>query len=159
MISVDFFKTYYTCVRNFFMKKILFSLLLAFCSVTLIACQSQTEEIILLDNVSDISISTSNGYGGLNENYIISIDREEAISSFGEVLKNAKGKNQDVDVSNEKPDYDILIRYENGDTQGLHLLLGNAGDESIITYIGDEKNGYIVSPENTNELRKLLDVQ
>lgn len=141
------------------MKKRLLSVLLAFCSITLIACQSQNEEITLLDNVSDISISKSNGYGGLNENYILSINREEAISGFKEVLKNAKGKNQDVDVFNEKPDYDILIRYENGDTQGLHLLLGYAGDESVITYIGHEKNGYIVSPEDTNELRKLLDAQ
>ena len=46
----------------------------------------------LLDNVSDISISKSNGYGGLNENYILSINREEAISRFEEVLKNAKEK-------------------------------------------------------------------
>ncbi|AWE07769.1 hypothetical protein DCE79_10395 [Lysinibacillus sp. 2017] len=141
------------------MKKRLLSVLLAFCSVTLIACQSQNEEITLLDNVSDISISKSNGYGGLNENYILSINREEAISGFKEVLKKAKGKNQDVDVINEKPDYDILIRYENGDTHGLHLLLGNAGDESVITYTGHEKYGYIVSPEDTNELRKLLDAQ
>ena len=141
------------------MKKRLLSVLLAFCSVTLIACQSQNEEITSLDNVSDISISKSNGYGGLNENYILSINREEAISGFKEILKKAKGKNQDVDVINEKPDYDILIRYENGDTQGLHLLLGNAGDESVITYIGHENYGYIVSLEDTNELRKLLGAQ
>ena len=60
-------------------------------------------------------------------------------------------------MTKEKPDFDILIRYENGDTQGLHLLLGNEGDERVITYIGHEKYGYIVSPEDTNELRKLLD--
>ena len=79
-----------------------------------------------------------------------------AISGFKEILKKAKGKNQDVDVINEKPDYDILIRYENGDTQGLHLLLGNAGDESVITYIGHEKYGYIVSPEDINKLKNIL---
>lgn len=140
------------------MKKLLLSLLLAFCSITLIACQSQNEGVTLLDDVSGISISKSNGYGGLNEDYFLSI-QDETISAFEEVLKNAKRKSQDVDVTYEKPDYDILVRYENGDTQGLHLLLGNQGEESVIMFIGHENNGYIVSAEDTNELRSVLDVQ
>ncbi len=139
------------------MKKLLSSLLLAFCSVSLIACQPQNEEMTL-GSVSDISISISNGYGGLNENYFLSINQEEAISGFEGILKNAKEIRRDVNVNNEKPDYDILIRYENDGTHGLHLLLGNVGEESIIMFIGHEENGYIVSPKDTNELRKLLDV-
>jgi len=138
-------------------KKLLLSLFLTFCSITLIACQSQNEEITLLDIVSDISISKSNGYGGLNESYFLTFNQEETISDFEEVLKNARGKKQKVDTVKDKPDYDILVRYENGETQGLHLLLGNVGEESIIMYIGYEENGYIVSPKDTNELRKLLD--
>lgn len=139
------------------MKKLLSLLLLAFCSVSLIACQPQNEEMTL-GSVSDISISISNGYGGLNENYFLSINQEEAISGFEGILKNAKEIKRDVNVNNEKPDYDILIRYENDGTHGLHLLLGNIGEESILMFIGHEENGYIVSPKDTNELRKLLDV-
>ena len=141
------------------MKKLLLSLLLTFCGVTLIACQSQNEEMILLDSVSDISISKSNGYGGLNDSYILTINQKETISGFEKVLKNAKQKKQKVDTIKGKPDYDILVRYENGETHGLHLLLGNIEEESIIIYIGHEENGYIVSPKDTNELRKFLDVK
>ncbi|WP_117170257.1 hypothetical protein [Paraliobacillus sediminis] len=141
------------------MKKLLLTVLLAFCSVTLVACQSQYEGIALLNNVSNVSISKSNGYGGLSENYFLLINQEETLSGFEEVLKSVKGKSQNVDTTNEKPDYDILIRYENGDTQGLHLLLGNLEEESLIMYIGHEKNGYIVSPKDTNELRMVLDIQ
>ena len=64
-----------------------------------------------------------------------------------------------MDVTNEKPDYDILIRYENGDTHGLHLLLGNVEEESIIMYIGHENKGYVISPKDTNKLRRILDIQ
>lgn len=141
------------------MKKLLLSLLLTFCGVTLIACQSQNEEMILLDSVSDISISKSNGYGGLNDSYILTINQKETISGFEKVLKNAKQKKQKVDTIKGKPDYDILVRYENGETHGLHLLLGNIEEESIIIYIGHEDHGYIVSPKDTNELRKFLDVK
>mgnify|MGYP003489006184 FL=1 len=143
--------------RGFVIKKLLSSLLLVFCSVSLIACQPQNEEMTL-GSISEISISISNGYGGLNENYFLLNKQEETISSFEVILKNAKEIRQDVNVNNEKPDYDILIRYENDGTQGLHLLLGNVGEESIIMFIGHEENGYIVSPKDTNELRKLLDV-
>lgn len=140
------------------MEKLLLSFFLTFCSVALIACQSQNEEMTLLDSVSDISISKSNGYGGLNESYFLTINQKETISGFEEVLKNAKGKKQKVDTIKEGPDYDILVRYENGETHGLHLLLGNVEEETIIMYIGHEENGYIISPKDTNELRKLLDV-
>ena len=143
--------------RGFVIKKLLSSLLLVFCSVSLIACQPQNEEMTL-GSISEISISISNGYGGLNENYFLSNKQEETISIFEVILKNAKEIRQDVNVNNEKPDYDILIRYENDGTQGLHLLLGNVGEESIIMFIGHEENGYIISPKDTNELRKLLDV-
>lgn len=133
--------------------------LLLFCTLTLFACQSQSEEMEVFDHISEISISNSNGYGGLNKNYVVSINQTEAILTFEEVLKNARGKNQNVDVTNGKPDYDILIRYENGDTNGLHLILGNTGAESIVMYIGHENTGYFISPEETNKIRELLDVQ
>ena len=141
------------------MKQLFLLLFLSFCALTLFACQSQSEEMKLLGNISEISISNSNGYDGLNENYFVFINQTEAILGFEEVLKNARGKNQDVDVINGKPDYDILIRYENGDTNGLHFILGNTGAESIVMNIGHENIGYFISPEETNKIRKLLNVQ
>jgi hypothetical protein len=140
------------------LKKILLCFLFITCSFALIACQTQVEEMKLADNVTDISISKSNGYGGLNENYILSINQVESISGFENVLQNAKKISQDVDVTNETPDYDLLISYENGETRGLHLLLGNPGEESVIMYIGHEKKSYMVSPKETKKLRTLLDV-
>lgn len=78
---------------------------------------------------------------------------------FEEVLHIAKGQKQKVDVINSKPDYDFLIHYENGNTHGLHLLLGNSGEESVFMYIGHENMGYIISPEDTSKLRNLVDFQ
>ncbi|SDO68899.1 hypothetical protein [Halobacillus aidingensis] len=141
------------------MKKLLLLFHLAFCSITLIACQSHMEESTLLDSVSDISISKSNGYGGLNENYSVSINQSKDISTFNGILKNAKRVNRKVDVNNEKPDYDILVRYENGETHGLHLVLGNEGEESIVMHIGHEKNGFNVSSEDTKVLKSIIDIQ
>ncbi len=112
------------------LKKILFILLLSFCTLLLFACQSQEKEMMMLDDISSISISKSSGYGGINENYIATIDNDTTISRFKEALKDAEGREQKVNVDTEKPDYDILIRYENGETHGLHLVLGNTGEKS-----------------------------
>lgn len=71
-------------------------------------------------------------------------------------MQNSKKISQEVDVTNETPDYDLLLSYENGETRGLHLLLGKPGKESLIMYIGHEKKGYMVSPKETKKLRTLL---
>ncbi|WP_198153600.1 hypothetical protein [Thalassobacillus sp. C254] len=81
--------------------------------------------MMMLDDISSTSISKSSDYGGINENYIATIDNDTTISRFEEALKDAEGREQKVNVDTEKPDYDILIRYENGETHGLHLVLGN----------------------------------
>lgn len=136
------------------MKHLLLLLLLSFTTLIIISCQSQTKEMTLLDDVSGLSISKSNGYGGLNENYFASFSQKEMISNFEEILKNAKGTTQGI--TNKTPSYDILVRYENGSTQGLHLILGSEGEESVFMYIGYE-DSYTVSPEDTHKLKNSID--
>src|SRR5690625_286169 len=103
----------------------------------------------LLDKITSISISESDGYGGINEKYFLKIDEEANISKIEEVLQNAEGKRQKIDVAKDRPDYDLLIRYENGETHLLHLVLGNTGEKSRIMYIGHENNGFDILHEDT----------
>ncbi|SFL54079.1 hypothetical protein SAMN04487943_102133 [Gracilibacillus orientalis] len=137
------------------MRNIFLLLLLFFSALTLIGCQSQSKEMMLLDNVSSISISESKGYGGLNENYFASFNQDEIIAEFEEIFKNTEVTNQDATY--ETPTYDILVRYENDATHGLHLILGDEGEESLFIYVGNENNIYSVSSEATNKLRKMID--
>src|SRR5699024_2796721 len=139
------------------LKKLHLLLTLFLCTLLLCACQSQEEKMMLIDNITSISVSESDGYGGMNEDYFTTIDRYALISKFEEVVKNAEGKKQKVDVYEEKPDYDILVRYHNGDTHGLHLVLENTGKKSRIMYIGHEQNGFDISPGDTKILRDILE--
>lgn len=141
------------------MKKIILSLTLSFCGLLLFACQTQDKEMTMLDDISSVSIAESDGYGGINENYITTIDKDTIISIFEKAFENAEGRKQKVDVNTEKPDYDILIHYENGETNGLHLVLGNTGEMSRVMYVGHENNGFDISPESTKEIRGVLDNQ
>ena len=135
------------------------SLSLSFCALLLFACQSQEEEMTLLDNISSISISESDGYGGVKENYFMKIDEDAILSKFEEVFKKAEGRKQKVDVVKEKPDYDILVRYKNSETHLLNLVLGDTGEKSRVMYVGHENTGFDLSAQDTDVLRGILDNQ
>ncbi|MBM7600997.1 uncharacterized lipoprotein YehR (DUF1307 family) [Virgibacillus halotolerans] len=141
------------------MRKMFLSLSLSFCALLLFACQSQEEEITLLDNISSISISESDGYGGVKENYFMTIDEDAILSKFEEVFKKAEGRKQKVDVVKEKPDYDILVRYKNSETHLLNLVLGDTGEKSRVMYVGHENTGFDLSAQDTDVLRGILDNQ
>ncbi|RSL30494.1 hypothetical protein D7Z54_25665 [Salibacterium salarium] len=142
------------------MKKIylLFILALAL-ALALSACQTVHEKIEPLDDISKISISESGGYGGINNDFFMTISEKKTISGIEGVIKRANGKKHVVDVSDDKPDYDLLINYADGGTHLLQLVLGSEGEESIFTYVGHEKNGFYVSPEDTKLLRDSLELQ
>lgn len=141
------------------MRKNIILLTFSFATLLLVACQSQDKQMTMLDEISPISISESEGYGGINENYFKYIDNDELILTFEDTFKNAKGKKHKVDTDTEKPDYDILIRYENGETNGLHLLLGSTEETSRVMYVGYENNGFDISSEDAKKLRNILENQ
>ena len=132
-------------------------LTLSFCTFLVFGCQSQDKEMTLLDNISSVSISESDGYGGMNEKYFMVVVHDAFLSEFEKVLTTAKGNELKVSVYKEIPDYDLLVRYANGETHGLHLKLGNIGEKSRVMYVGNENNGFDISPEDTKILRGILE--
>ncbi|MGM8363913.1 hypothetical protein ACLIBG_00395 [Virgibacillus sp. W0181] len=122
--------------------------------IVLSSCQSSEEEMTILDTITQISISKSEGYGSINDNFFISLDKQEGVSGFEEVMKRATRKR--IGVNNVKPDYDILVQYEDGGTHLLHLILGDEGEESVLMYVGHEKKLYYVSSQATNKLREII---
>jgi len=133
------------------MRKISLFLLLL-CTLTLFACSSSNTGMVLLDDIDSISISESQGYGGLNENYLKTYDEPEIIEVFEDIIKNAKETNQVV--SKSKPDYDIYILYKNGGTHGLHLIIEE--ENSMLMYIGHD-NIFHVSLEDAKVLISMTD--
>src|SRR5699024_6889432 len=118
---------------------------LSFCALLLFACQTQDKEMTMLDDISSVSIAESDGYGGINENYITTIDKDTIISIFEKAFENAEGRKQKVDVNTEKPDYDILIH--------------NTWEMSRLMYVDHENNSFDISPEKTKDIRVVFDNQ
>jgi hypothetical protein len=140
------------------MKKVLFILLITSIILTIAACGVANKEMTLLDHMSSISFSKSQGFGALNKNFSTIYHEKGVVSVFEGVIKNAKGKRENSieNINEDKPDYDILVEYVNGDYHLLHLILGQEGQESILMYVGNEYNLYYVTPEDTKKLRKIV---
>lgn len=117
-------------------------------------CQLQHEKITLLGNISNISVSDFKNYGGLNEKFFLVISDQREITSFEEIIKSAVRKKGTNLVG--KPTYDLLIQYDDGKTHGFHLLLGDKDEESKVLFIGHEEKVFVIKPELTNQLRKLI---
>ncbi|MBW8351065.1 hypothetical protein K0H71_16690 [Bacillus sp. IITD106] len=117
-----------------------------------------TETMVLLDEeISEVNISKSKGFGEMNEEIILTFNDKKSLETFEKAITTAVKQSGKVDVSD--PEYDIMVEYtpEKGalPTHALHLSLGKVNEKSIFMYMMDEA-AYYTSPEMTNKLRKLI---
>lgn len=142
------------------MKAVFSILTILFVAITLIGCQlQQGETMVLLDEkVSEIKISESNGTGEMNEDIILFIKDKKSIDVFKKAITTAVKQPGEVKIS--EPDYDVMVEYEADEgglpTHGMHLWLGKENEKSTLMYITDSSTVYLTSPKITKELRRLI---
>ncbi|CAM3211784.1 hypothetical protein FITA111629_10155 [Filibacter tadaridae] len=126
----------------------------------LVGCLSRTAEtMVLLDEkVSEVKISKSNGFGGMNEDIMQSYTDAESIKTFKNAITTAQKQIGHVDVSD--PEYDVMVEYTSAEegqlpTHGIHLWLGKKNEKSMFMYIDDDEV-YLTSVKNTQKLRLLI---
>ena len=151
-----FMKDFINIEGEDYLKKLLLGVLVIYCTTLLFGCQSP-KEMKLLGDIKEISISEFYKYGGINEEYFVSINQPESLLKFKEIVEDAEKR--DNNTSKEDPNYDLRIQYENGDIHMLHMLLGHQGQESVLMYAGHENRVFYISPKATAELRKILLVE
>lgn len=140
------------------MNRILLIASTIFIVISLFGCQSEKSGMTISGTISEISISESGGFGGLNEDFIFSSNDKYITSNFEGILERSLLDNKKFNITKEKPDYDILIETENHNTNGLHLIFRDTEEEIYITYIGYEDKVFKVSPDDTGLIRELLSI-
>lgn len=136
--------------------KVLYSVLLLLGLSIIIGCQHNQENMVLLDEkVKEINIAKSSGVGDMNQDIFLSIDDRQSINMFEKAIKTAM--KQKSDVNKAKPDYDVMVEYEEGfPTHAIHLWLGEENEESILMYMVGEGETYLTSSKTTNDIRELI---
>ncbi|WP_419392817.1 hypothetical protein [Cytobacillus praedii] len=141
------------------MKAIFSILSIIYAAIIMAACQTQqVEKMVLLDEkISEIKISESEGFGGMNEDIILSFQDKKSIDVFEKAITTAVKQPGKVDIS--EPEYDVMVEYESDKgelpTHGIHLWLGKENEKSTFMYITDDYV-YLTSTQMTKKLRELI---
>ncbi|MGY4688724.1 hypothetical protein [Salibacterium sp. K-3] len=132
------------------MKKSVYVLLLSLvCVIGLFGCKA--EGMPVDRNIKRVNIAESSGFGGLNENFIMSVEDGNKIEYFQALMESAEKEEIKVD----KPNYDMQIIYNDDTNRGLHLSQRKNG-EAALMFIGHEKDVYVASSESSGNVLENL---
>ncbi|WP_058763580.1 hypothetical protein [Exiguobacterium chiriqhucha] len=108
------------------------------------------------DGIEEVRVSESDGFSSFQERDVITFDESEAIRVFEDMLREA---DEIPGVANVVgPEYDIEIRFEDGETDRYYLWLNDDAKSASSLYDADDTNiGYRLPADVTEELINLLE--
>lgn len=108
------------------------------------------------DGIEEVRVSESDGFSSFQERDVITFDESEAIRVFEDMLREA---DELPGVANSVgPEYDIEIRFEDGETDRYYLWLNDDPKSVSSLYDADDTNiGYRLPADVTEELIDLLE--
>jgi|GEM_PF-2116944 len=108
------------------------------------------------DGIEEVRVSESDGFSSFQERNVITFDEPEAIRVFEDMLREA---DELPGVANSVgPEYDIEIRFEDGEMDRYYLWLNDDPKSVSSLYDADDTNiGYRLPADVTEELINLLE--
>ncbi|WP_138859453.1 MULTISPECIES: hypothetical protein [Exiguobacterium] len=122
-------------------------------ALTLTGCGSND---FRTDGIEEVRVSESDGFSSFQERDIVTFDEPESIRVFEDMLREA---DEIPGVANVVgPEYDIEIRFEDGETDRYYLWLNDDAKSVSSLYDADDTNiGYRLPADVTEKLINLLE--
>lgn len=137
------------------MRNCLFSILaLTIFFIFLIGCQTSNKELLQDEDVSKVSISTSNGFGKVNADSPAVYEDQETLDLFKSVVTNAVKQDGIVDVA--EPEFELNVIFADGNKENYYLWVGEKGQKSALMHVKNTHTIYALSEEITDQLVELL---
>ncbi|WEG18930.1 hypothetical protein PQ478_10710 [Alkalihalophilus pseudofirmus] len=125
-------------------------------ALLLTGCLNRGDPMVLLDeNIEQVDVSYSRGGGMINDDILYTYSDEAAIQSFQQIITSARKRPVEITTA---PDYDIVVSYgEHWPLHGIHVWLGEEGEESVFSYLADFEETYVTNANTTKQLRELVE--
>ncbi|WP_214708678.1 MULTISPECIES: hypothetical protein [unclassified Exiguobacterium] len=108
------------------------------------------------DGIEEVRVSESDGFSSFQERDIVTFDESESIRVFEDMLREADELPGVANVVG--PEYDIEIRFEDGEADRYYLWLNDDPKSVSSLYDADDTNvGYRLPADVTEELIELLE--
>ncbi|RHB46756.1 hypothetical protein [Exiguobacterium sp. AM39-5BH] len=109
------------------------------------------------DGIEEVRVSESDGFSSFQERDIVTFDEPESIRVFEDMLREADELPGVANVV--EPEYDIEVRFEDGETDRYYLWLNDDPKSVSSLYDADDTNiGYRLPADVTEELINLLEL-
>ncbi|OLS38370.1 hypothetical protein BTR22_07165 [Alkalihalophilus pseudofirmus] len=111
--------------------------------------------VLLDENIEHVDVSYSRGGGMINDDILYTYSDKAAIQSFQQIITSARKQPLEITTG---PTYDIVVSYgEQLPLHGIHVWLGEEGEESVLTYLPNFEETYVTNANTTKQLRKLVE--
>lgn len=117
------------------------------------ACSSHSN-FELRGEVDEVKISVFQEFSTLNEDYHIFFEDKESIKIFVDAIENSSPISGVVDMP--KGDYDLLLSFNGGDSEGFHLWISETHPTGVIMKIEDTTTAYELTESSRSEILSLL---
>lgn len=122
-------------------------------ALTLTGCGSND---FRTDGIEEVRVSESDGFSSFQERDVVTFDDPEAIRVFEDMLREADELPGIANVVG--PEYDIEIRFEDGEADRYYLWLNDDPKSVSSLYDADDTNiGYRLPADVTEDLINLLE--
>ncbi|WP_208559477.1 hypothetical protein [Marinilactibacillus kalidii] len=109
--------------------------------------EGDEDTVLVDDNLSDFNMSTAEGFGGINEDFFLEIEREPGIEIASEILLSAERREGVVDI--EAPDYHILAVQKNGVERELYAWWDETDPEELLLMNSKDTNTVFTVDESS----------
>lgn len=132
-------------------KRLIIIFLLAILSLT--ACSS-TAKLEINSEVDEIKVSNFIDFGNWNEDYHMFFEEKEHIKTFVDAIEKARPVSGDVDMP--EADYNLLLCFNEENSEGYHLWISEKSSIGTIMKIDDTTTAYTLTKSSVNKISNLL---
>lgn len=104
--------------------------------------------------VDEVTVSSFKNFGSINEDYHLFFEREADVKIFIDAINTSKPVGGDVDMP--EGDYDILLKFNEGRSEGFHLWISEESSTGTIMKIDDTATAYTLTKRSTKKLKDIL---
>lgn len=119
----------------------------------LTAC-SLNSGLEIKSEVDEIKVSNFKDFGALNEDYHMLFIEEEDIKIFVNAIEKSKPVKGDVDMP--KGDYNFVLCFNEGTSEGFHLWISDRDSTGMIMKIDDTTTAYKLTKSSKNKILSLI---
>lgn len=129
------------------------TIIFALTILLLIAC-SPYSNLDVESEVDEVTVSSFKDFGSINEDYHLFFEKEAYIKTLVDAINTSKLAGGDVDMP--EGDYDILLKFNEGQSEGFHFWISEDSSTGTIMKIDDTATAYKLTKRSTKKLREIL---